>query len=45
MKLTVRKDDWRVDESLRDRLPNGYAVAMQLSQKFDVLELFDGARR
>ena len=45
MKLSVRKDDWRVDESLRELLPDGYAVAMQFSQRFDVLDLFDRARR
>lgn len=45
VKVTWRKDDWRVDESLKPILPNGYAVAVQFSQFFDVMELVERARR
>jgi hypothetical protein len=45
VKLSWRRDNWVVDDALRDILPNGYAVAMQLSQSFDVLDLVDRARR
>ena len=33
------------DEYLREILPNGYAVAMQFSQSFDVMDIVDRARR
>ena len=45
VKLTVRRDSWHVAPALREFLPNGYAVALQFSQSFDVMELLDRARR
>lgn len=45
VKLTWRRDNWVVDDGLRELLPNGYAVAMQFSQSFDVLALVERARR
>ena len=45
VKLSWRRDNWVVGDALREFLPNGYAVAMQLSQSFDVMDLVDRARR
>jgi hypothetical protein len=39
VKLSARADRWMVPAELRAALPNGAAVAFQLSQSFDVLEL------
>ena len=36
LKASYRRDRWDVDESLKDILPDGYAVAAQLSYTFDV---------
>ena len=36
LKASYRRDRWDVDESLKDLLPDGYAVAAQLSYTFDV---------
>ena len=44
-KLSYRRDWWDVDESLRDFLPDGYAVAVQLSWAFDVRSWFDRPER
>ena len=45
VKVTLRRDSWHVAPFLRDILPNGYAVALQFSQSFDVMDLVDRARR
>jgi hypothetical protein len=45
VKVTLRRDSWHVAPFLREILPNGYAVALQFSQSFDVMELVDRARR
>lgn len=45
VKLTWRRDQWRVEPALRPVLPDGHAVAVQLSQSFDVMALVDRARR
>lgn len=45
VKISWRRDNWVVDGALRDILPNGYAVAMQLSQSFDVMDVVDRVRR
>jgi hypothetical protein len=45
VKLTWRRDSWHVAPAVRPYLPAGYAVALQLSQSFDVTDLLDRARR
>jgi len=44
VKGSYRFDRWRVDESLRPLLPDGHAVALQISYAFDVLSWFDAPR-
>ena len=44
VKLSARRDAWRVSAEQRPWLPDGYAVALQFSQSFDVLALADRAR-
>ena len=41
LKLTYRIDRWRVDPAMRVFLRNGRALAMQVSQAFDIGELID----
>jgi hypothetical protein len=41
LKVTYRTDQWRVDPATRVFLRDGRALAMQLSQAFDVGELLD----
>ena len=41
LKLTYRSDRWRVDPAMRVFLRDGRALAMQLSQAFDIGELID----
>jgi hypothetical protein len=45
VKLTWRRDRWNVAPEVRPFLPDGYAVALQFSQSFDVMDLVDRARR
>lgn len=45
VKLTLRRDHWKVEPEQRAYLRDGYAVAMQFSQAFDVLGLVERARR
>ena len=45
VKLTWRRDSWHVAPEVRPFLPDGYAVALQFSQSFDVMDLVDRARR
>jgi len=45
VKLTWRRDNWHVAPAVRPYLPDGYAVAVQFSQSFDVMDLVDRARR
>ena len=45
LKLTWRRDHWRVAPEMRDILPDGYAVAVQFSQTFDVLGIAEQVRR
>lgn len=45
VKLTWRRDSWKVAPEVRPYLPDGYAVALQFSQSFDVMDLVDRARR
>jgi hypothetical protein len=40
LKGSYRRDLWPVDESIRQYYPEGYAVALQLSQRFDVVSWF-----
>ena len=44
VKLSVRRDAWRVSREQRAYLPDGYAVAFQFSQAFDVLALVERVR-
>jgi hypothetical protein len=44
VKLSTRLDSWHVAPELRAFLPDGYAVALQFSQSFDVMALVDRAR-
>ncbi|HXI01642.1 MAG TPA: hypothetical protein VNI57_00560 [Candidatus Saccharimonadales bacterium] len=41
LKVTYRRDLWPVDESIKPYYPEGYAVAVQISHRFDVLSWFD----
>lgn len=40
LKVSYRRDLWDVEEALKTILPNGYALALQLSQRFDVVDWF-----
>jgi hypothetical protein len=40
LKVSYRRDRWNVDEDIRAEYPDGYAVAAQLSWRFDVVSLF-----
>jgi hypothetical protein len=44
VKTSYRLDKWRVEPSLRAMLPDGHAVALQVSYAFDVLSWFDATR-
>ena len=44
LKASYRRDHWNVDPSLRPYLPNGHAVALQLSYAFDVRSWFERPR-
>lgn len=37
LKVSYRREWWPVEESIKQYYPEGYAVAVQLSQKFDIL--------
>ena len=39
IKMTYRADSWRVDPFMRSFLPNGHAVAVQVSQSLDFSDL------
>lgn len=41
LKVSYRRDLWDVDEAIKPYYPEGYAVSVQLSQKFDVLSWFN----
>lgn len=41
LKVSYRREWWPVEESIKQFYPEGYAVALQLSQKFDVISWFD----
>jgi len=44
VKVSYREEIWDVDDSVKQYYPEGYAVAVQLSQRFDVLSWFDRNR-
>ncbi len=44
LKASYRRDDWRVDESLKSYFPNGYSIGLQLSYSFDVRSWFEPQR-
>lgn len=44
VKVSYRRDHWSVDDSLKPFLPNGHALALQLSHSFDVLSWFERRR-
>jgi len=44
LKVSYRRDRWDVDESLKSILPDGYALAAQLSYSFDVISWFERPR-
>ncbi len=41
LKVSYREEIWDVDDSAKQYYPEGYAVAVQLSQRFDVLSWFN----
>ncbi len=41
LKVSHREEIWDVDDSVRQYYPEGYAVTVQVSQRFDVLSWFD----
>ena len=42
MKASARGDRWRVAPELRSDLPDGFAIALQLSRRFDILAVTVG---
>lgn len=44
VKLSWRRDAWRVAPEQRPYLPDGYAVALQFSQTFDLLAIVERAK-
>lgn len=44
VKVSYRREFWDVEDSIKQYYPEGYAVAAQLSHRFDVFSWFDRAR-
>ena len=44
VKASYRRDLWTVEDDLKPILPDGWAIGVQLSQRFDVLALTNPPR-